>query len=170
MGHDAEPGKEICEDERRGPLARKELLSPPDAEVGFERQPADQAQDVGVALPASFVPEHMREERGRDGETGHRAEVDLSRPRERSNGEQPWDCRERYAELVNQDDGENHGLAVAQQEGQCVVHARARLSQISSTQATQRPAGLGRTASRTVKSIARSAACTLLMRGNGLGR
>jgi hypothetical protein len=103
----------------------EEILGPPHADIGLQRQPAQAGEDPGSAPPTELVPDQIHGQCHDDDRTDHQPEIDAAGRGERSGREEGRDRRQGNPQLLEHRQSRHDDHAVAFEPLQPVRHRRA---------------------------------------------
>jgi hypothetical protein len=84
-------------------VAEEEVLGPPHAHIGLQRQPAQPREHTRPAPAAEFVPDEVHRKRHHRDRADHEQKTDASLRREGPDREEDRDSREWNAHLLRDD-------------------------------------------------------------------
>jgi len=114
--HGGQAGNELGDHEGNGASAAEGVGGAADADGGFHRELAEQAEDMVPVAAADEEPGAVGDERSGQRNRQRKAEVELVLSGERAGGQEDRHCGQRDTELLDQDPGKEQQIAVHQQD------------------------------------------------------
>jgi hypothetical protein len=108
-------------------VTRERVLCAAHAVVRLQRDAAEEPEDAEAAPPPDLEPQNVGQHRGAEGDEERGGEAQLAGARERARRDDERRRGQRESELLRQDGGEEHEVAVTDEELKRVSHAALNL-------------------------------------------